>query len=472
MRGKRITGLFIFLAVMITALMPLSAHEYITSLELSNGPMFESQWRVGPEISASIFFEKSGVVVPPAITSTPHLELLNAELSAWSILSEKASDITFDDLADVSYLNSFTVTEKSYPNISSFLEELKPLSDEAKAIMNVSSPEALERKRIEYISENERLSNEAALIWQNAQAEIKRLQGDQASDPRKVIIYKQMDIISDKHQERDSLINPEGYRETRYSTYVDDDNKLIDKEIYEDISVRLAVSDLDASGKLAVLQAEIQKIDSEFEGRIKEVYDEAYSDVEEIRETMKENVKGYEETFIIVYDTEEARDVMDRLASIIEDYRLNGDTRDIEKDIRREKAKISRQNYLARQSRFGLIGLSAGAAAYFTPFPSQMRGTINAGASFKLFDGEVYRLLLNTDGVLFYGTDGMFGIGAEVALQNYFIFGENFGFNINIALDGGYGWNFSYDGSANSSRYNAWFLTFDFGAGFVYRFDI
>ena len=473
MDGKILKRIVILAAVALTAFMPLCAHEYLTSVELGLGPMFEGSTWVGPQVSADIFFDKPGAVVPEKITTTERLRLLNAQFIDWTDLSLTTGTITFDDLATGDYLDKYTESEKNYPEIAAFLEDAAPLADEAAALMSVSTPEVLEAKRNECLAEINRLVDKTDDVWAEALTEISRLQGDQSTDPRKGILAFQMDVVRDKADERADLINPEDYRETRYGTYVDISNTLVEEEVYADISARLKATYNDASGKLSALQAELQKVDNEYEARIKEVYDEAYADIADIREDIKDYVDEYEETFKTVYDTDEAKAIMEEFDALIVKYGLDDDTSKIEKDIRKEERWIDRQNYLGEQSRFTKVGLSVGTSFFFDGSGyNAPRGMVNAGAAFKLYDGRMYRLFLDTDAVFIYGIDGMFGIGGNVALKNYFIFGDHFGFDLTTALTGGYGWNFRQRGQFSNNTFDGGFAALKIGVGFVYRFGV
>lgn len=77
--------------------MPLAAHEYFPSIQFSTGPMFEGKTWYGPELSASIFFDKNAGSAA-MIDSTPELETLQENLKLWNALAAKARTITFDDL--------------------------------------------------------------------------------------------------------------------------------------------------------------------------------------------------------------------------------------------------------------------------------------------------------------------------------------------------------------------------------------
>ena len=408
--------------------MPLAAHEYFPSILFSAGPMFEGKTWYGPELSASIFFDKDAGSAA-MIDSTPELETLQENLKLWNALAAKARTITFDDLVSDEYLNVFTEEEKNAQITQSFLARIKPLADRAKEIVESSKPEVIEAKRAEYLAKVDELRAEADAVWAVANAEIHRLQEDQAKDARKDIILAQKEAVREKADEREAILNPEGYRETRYYTYVDDNNALVDEEVYLDLSARLAVAAADEEGKL--------------------------SD---------------EETFKDIDNSERVKEVEDYLSSAIRIAFSGSNTVEAQKRIKEIEGDIDRQNYLASQASVGKIGLSVGTSMYFSSDGSIPFGNFNVGASFKLYDGRMYRLLLNTDALLYYGVSGMFGLGAEVALKNYFIFGNNFGINLNLALAGGYAWNYPFQDYYGYYTGNTGFVTFDVSLGFVYRF--
>lgn len=449
--------------------MPLAAHEYFPSIQFSTGPMFENKTWYGPELSASIFFDKNAGSAA-MIDSTPELETLQENLKLWNALAAKARTITFDDLVSDEYLNVFTEEDKNAQITQSFLARIKPLADRAKEIVESSKPEAIEAKRAEYLAKVDELRADAEAVWAEANAEIHRLQEDQAKDARKDIILAQKEAVREKADEREAILNPEGYRETRYYTYVDDNNNLVDEEVYLDFSARLAVAAADEEGKLSALQADYQAVENEYDARINEVYQEAYDDIAEIKEDIQTQMNLYEETFKDIDNSERVKEVEDYLSSAIRIAFSGSNTAEAQKRIKEIEGDIDRQNYLASQASVGKIGLSVGTSLYFSNDGSIPFGNFNAGASFKLYDGRMYRLLLNTDALLYYGFSGMFGLGAEVALKNYFIFGNNFGLNLNLALAGGYAWNYPFQDYYGYYTGNTGFVTFDVSLGFVYRF--
>ena len=86
MRGKY-KRICLALLVAAAAILPLSAHEYFPSLTLSYGPMFESKWWTGADISASIFFEKDSGA-KELVTTTPELDRLKAEMDARTVVRQ------------------------------------------------------------------------------------------------------------------------------------------------------------------------------------------------------------------------------------------------------------------------------------------------------------------------------------------------------------------------------------------------
>lgn len=466
MRGKY-KRICLALLVASAAILPLSAHEYFPSLTLSYGPMFESKWWTGADISASIFFEKDSGA-KKLVTTTPELDRLKAEKAARVSLVEKARTITFDMLADGSYRDVFTEDDMAMRSTETFIAWVEPLAERAKKIVEASTPEAIEAKRAEYLA-----AVDAEKAKAEADAEIHRLQGDQNNDARKDIILAEKDAVKAKADEREAIINPEGYRETRYYTFVDGENQLVDSDVYPDISARLAVADADEAGKLNALQAQYQAVDNEYEVRINEVYQEAKEDIEECKDEIQRLMNLYEETFKPLDNSAAVKEVENYLVDAIRIVLNNGRTDDIDKVIREIEADISRRNYLASQADIGRIGLSVGASMYFGDYTTIPFGTINAGASFKLYDGEMYRLILDTDAVILWGTQGMFGLGVEAEIKNMFVFSTNFGINLSLAADAGYVWNYPYyiNDYYGHDKANTIFLSCDFNVGFVFRFN-
>ena len=119
MRGKY-KRICLALLAAAAAILPLSAHEYFPSLTLSYGPMFESKWWTGADISASIFFEKDSGA-KEIITTTSELDRLKAEKAARVSLAEKARTITFDMLADGSYKDVFTEDDMAMRSTETFI---------------------------------------------------------------------------------------------------------------------------------------------------------------------------------------------------------------------------------------------------------------------------------------------------------------------------------------------------------------
>lgn len=470
MRGKY-KRICLALLAAAAAILPLPAHEYFPSLTLSYGPMFESKWWTGADISASIFFEKDSGA-KELDTTTPELERLKAEKEARVSLAEKAKTITFDMLSDGTYKDVFTADDMAMRSTETFIAWVEPLAERAQEIVESSTPEAIEAKRAEYLAAVDTEKAKAEAIWAEADAEIHRLQGDQESDARKDIILAEKDAVKAKADEREAIINPEGYRETRYYTFVDGENQLVDSDVYPDISARLAVADADEAGKLNALQAQYQAVDNEYEVRINEVYQEAKEGIEECKAEIQRLMNLYEETFKHLDNSAAVKEVENYLVDAIRIVLNNGRTDDIDKVIREIEADISRRNYLASQADIGRIGLSVGASMYFGDYTTIPFGTINAGASFKLYDGEMYRLILDTDAVIFWGTQGMFGLGVEAEIKNMFVFSTNFGINLSFAADAGYVWNYPYyiNDYYGHDKANTSFLSCDFNVGFVFRF--
>ncbi|MBO8435580.1 MAG: hypothetical protein IAA97_01185 [Spirochaetes bacterium] len=445
--------LILFFLVLLVS--PLFANEYRVSLDAGFvGEVNHDTYIFAPiRLSSEIFFQENDYV-----SQSPDTARLDELRLALQQEEEKLDIIQYLKIEDIltGRYTSMISPDKSY--ILSYLNDFKDRFDKYNY-----EKERLESR--EYTEEETAIlqaANERLISLQSKIEDIKNTAESEKEEIRNTMAIsiqpfsEEITDIKDKLSDDIASIEATSVRRTRYGTYVDSGNNIISESEASSLTERqnqeIERITAEAAERINPIETQINRIQEEANQKLAEIDNNAATSIAEINEEI--SAINTELQGLSTYDSD-ASALFAEINSFLDVKQAEKNIKDINSSISREEKLLEKANWKNHQAQFTKIGLFVGFAYYYEAYAwwNYNRCQLSAGASFKLYDGEVYRLTLDTNGVVLFD-NGYFGLGAELVMNNTFMFNSFLGFKTDIAIGAFYEF---LDESRNAGENKIWY---------------